>query len=129
MGTYKTGAENKVLGLGRPPVGSLDEPLALASVEFGARNDSVKGTVLLDADDLVHMGKVGAQVGEVRVVVAPVPRLPDLGPREFVLGHLGVHARARVAVPAPGAAEVAAGLVDDSLLAAIPEGLEHKDAG
>lgn len=75
------------------------------------------------------MSEVGAQVGEVGVVVAPVPRLPDLGPRELVLWHLRFYAGAWVAVPTPGAAEIAAGLENDCLVAAVPEGFEHENAG
>lgn len=75
------------------------------------------------------MVKVLPQIRIARVVRLPVPRLPDLGPRELVLGNLGVHARAGVAVPPPGAAYVAAGLEDYGLVAAVAEGFEHEDAG
>jgi hypothetical protein len=93
-----------------------------------ANHDRVKGAVLLDANNLVDVVKVLAQVLVGRIVAGPVPRLPNLGPGELILGNLGVDASSGVAVPSPSASGVVASLEDDCLEAAVPESFEHKDA-
>jgi len=94
-----------------------------------ANNNRVEGDILLDMEDFVDVVKVRPQVLVSRVVVLPVPRLPDFGPREFVLGDLGVDSGSRIAVPPPRAASVVTCLEDHSFQALVAKGLEHEDAG
>jgi hypothetical protein len=127
--TYESSSQDQVLGLGRAPVFGPHMPAPLVLVKLGPRHARVEGAVLLHLQHLVAVVKVRPQIPVVRVVGRPVPRLPHLGERQLVLGHLAVHARARIAVPPPRAARVASRLVDDRLQAAVAERLEHEDAG
>lgn len=127
--TYKAGSEDKVFGLGRATICSLNIPFPFLHIELGFNHNGVESAILFGTDYLVDVIKVITQVFIVRVVVGPVPCLVYLRPRELVLRDFGVDTGAEVAVPSPGATCIVASLENDHFQAAIAEGLEHEDTG
>lgn len=126
---HKAGSKDEILGLGRATIGSLDIPFALLCIELSSNHDGVERAVLLDTNYFIHVIEVITQVLVVGVVVGPIPRVVDLGPRELVLGDFRVDTGAGVAIPSPGATHVVAGLENDRLQTAIAKGLEHENTG
>lgn len=127
--SYKAGSEDEVLGVGRLTICRLNIPFPLCRIELSSNNDSIESTVLLHTNYLVDVVEVSTQVFVVGVVVGPVPCVVYFGPIELVLRNFGVDSGAGVAVPAPGATRIIAGLENDCLQTAIAEGLEHEDTG
>lgn len=82
-------------------------------------NNSVKSAVLLDANDLVQMIEVSSLVLVCRIITRPIPSFSDLRPGELVLWHLRVNACTRVAVPAPGFADIVPNFEDNGFEATV----------
>src|SRR5262249_20450733 len=90
----------------------------------------IEGDIAVEVEALRHVPGIAQELRLGRVALAPVPlllqrRVELIG----VLDALHVAARARIAVPVPGAANIAAGLENAYAKAAAGQAVQHVHAG
>ena len=112
------------------PVGDADMPQVLGLVVARAVDLAIELHVLAQAElvgDAVEVAQVLGLAGE---VLLPVPFVQKLAREGVAVGPaLRIEARPGIAVPVPGAAEIAAGLEHGGLDAEVDQALDLVDAG
>jgi hypothetical protein len=121
-GTYKSRTQHQILRRGNPPILRLHPPNPILSIKPRPDNDSFERTIALHPNDPINMVKVLAQLAVRWVIALPRPGTIHLGPAKLVLGDFGVDRCPRVAVPAPGAADVGACFENFGVEAQVAEG-------
>ena len=111
-------------------VGQVQAPLACLVVEVGRLDRAVELHVLAQVELLGDVVEVAQVLGLAREALLPVPFFEQfVGERVAVGVALGVEAAAGVAVPEPGAAEVAAHLEHGRVDTALGQPVHLVDAG
>lgn len=80
-------SHNQVLALGQSPIFGLDMPFALASVKLSTNHNCLKGAVLAQIEDAIHMIEIGTKLFVGGVIGRPIPIFVRLRPGELVLGY------------------------------------------